>query len=106
MRKKIRLTYPTALALAAISEGYRYGFDIMDATGLPDGTVYPILRRLEGRGQLVGSWEHEQEAFREGRPARRYYELTEAGETALAEALDRFPRLRSLIAGAAEDATI
>ena len=105
MRKRIRLTYPTALALAAISEGYRYGFDIMDVTGLPDGTVYPILRRLESRGQLVGRWEDEQDAFREGRPARRYYELTADGESALSEALSRFPRLRSLIGGAKEGAT-
>jgi PadR family transcriptional regulator PadR len=104
MQRKMRLTYPTALALAAISEGYRYGFDIMDVTGLPDGTVYPILRRLESRGQLVGRWEEEEEAFREGRPARRYYELTEQGESALSEALDRYPRLRSLIGGAKEGA--
>ena len=104
MRSKTKLTYPTALALAAISEGFRYGFDIMDATGLPDGTVYPILRRLEGRGQLVGRWEDEQDAFRDGRPARRYYELTALGEQALADALSRFPRLRGLLAEATESA--
>lgn len=37
------LTYPTAAVLLAIQRGHRYGFDIMDATGLPDDTVYPIL---------------------------------------------------------------
>ena len=93
---KIMLTYPTAMALAAISHGHRYGFDIMDATGLPDGTVYPILRRLETRGCLVGLWEDAEIAFREGRPARRYYELTAAGMEALGLALQRFPRMVEL----------
>jgi DNA-binding PadR family transcriptional regulator len=51
------MTYPTAAVLMAIRHGHRYGFDVMDATGLPDGTVYPILRRLErpGSGRACGS---------------------------------------------------
>lgn len=98
MSPRPRLTYPTALVLAAISRGFRYGFDVMDATGLPDGTVYPILRRLEGRGQLDGRWEAEQIASGEGRPPRRYYELTESGNEALQAALERYPRLLSLVA--------
>ncbi|MEJ7809786.1 MAG: PadR family transcriptional regulator [Gemmatimonadaceae bacterium] len=84
------LTYTTAVVLQALAHGYRYGFDIMDATGLPSGTVYPILRRLERR-RLVGSkWEKEAAAFREQRPPRRYYELTAAGAETCAEALRRF----------------
>lgn len=96
MTRRITLTYPTAIALAAISQGHRYGFDIMDATGLPDGTVYPILRRLESRGYLVGHWEDKQEASRDGRPPRRYYELTAPGLEALGAALSRYPRLGNL----------
>lgn len=103
MAKKITLTYPTSIALAAVSQGYRYGFDIMDATGLPDGTVYPILRRLESRGHMLGHWEDEALAFREGRPARRYYELTAAGHEALDAALARFPRLLELFPGATNE---
>ncbi len=101
MTTKITFTYPTAMALAAIGEGHRYGFDIMDATGLPDGTVYPILRRLESRGYLIGRWEDDALAFEEGRPARRYYELTAAGDDALRAALARFPRLAVLFPEAA-----
>lgn len=93
MKTKSILTYPTAVALTAIDRGHRYGFEIMDVTGLPDGTVYPILRRLESRGQLVGRWEDEATAFEQGRPARRYYELTASGHEALARALDRYPGL-------------
>ena len=104
MARKITLTYPTAMALAAISEGHRYGFDIMDTTGLPDGTVYPILRRLESRGYSRGVWEDEEVAFRDGRPARRYYELTALGLEALSAALARYPRLGDLFPAAGKHA--
>ncbi len=104
--RRITLTYPTSLALAAIGQGHRYGFDIMDATGLPDGTVYPILRRLESRGLLRGNWESDEIAFAEGRPARRYYELTPDGSEALQAVLARYPRiLASLPESARGEAT-
>ncbi len=90
------LTYPTATVLLAIRNGHRYGFDIMDATGLPDGTVYPLLRRLERRGVLEGRWEEEAEAKAERRPQRRYYELTPVGEESMAEIETRFPALPRL----------
>jgi len=87
------LTYPTAAVLLAIRNGHRYGFDIMDATGLPDGTVYPILRRLERRGVLDGNWEDESTARDEQRPQRRYYKLTPLGEESMADVEARFPKL-------------
>lgn len=90
---KTPLTYATAATLLAIRNGHRYGFDVMDATGLPDGTVYPILRRLEKRGLVAGHWESETRARAEQRPARRYYRLTAAGEAAADEAVARFPAL-------------
>ena len=82
------LTYPTAAVLLAIRHGHRYGFDVMDATGLPDGTVYPILRRLERRGVLEGAWEDPEIARGEQRPPRRYYRLTPVGQEALPEVLE------------------
>lgn len=96
MGRLFSLTYPTAAVLLAIRNGHRYGFDIMDATGLPDGTVYPILRRLERRGVLSGRWEDEARAKAEQRPQRRYYELTRVGEESMAEVVDRFPALPRL----------
>ena len=98
------LTYPTAAVLLAIRGGHRYGFDVMDATGLPDGTVYPILRRLERRGILEGRWEPEEEARAEQRPPRRYYRITREGETAMEEVLARFPALARLFPLGAEPA--
>ena len=93
MGRLFSLTYPTALVLVAIRHGHRYGFDLMDVTGLPDGTVYPILRRLERRGVLESAWEDEERAREEQRPPRKYYRLTELGEESLREVLERFPLL-------------
>lgn len=93
MGRLFSLTYPTAALLLAIRQGHRYGFDIMDATGLPDGTVYPLLRRLERRGVLTAAWEDEEVARAEGRPPRRYYRLTPVGEASLGEIAERFPAL-------------
>jgi DNA-binding PadR family transcriptional regulator len=90
------MTYPTALVLEALAAGRHHGFDIMDATDLPSGTVYPILRRLDEEGLVRSRWERETIARREQRPPRRYYELTTAGESRLAEARARFKALEAL----------
>jgi PadR family transcriptional regulator PadR len=89
------LTYIAATVLYAIHSGRCYGFQIMDATGLPSGTVYPALRRLEKTGLIHSQWERESIARAEQRPARRYYQTTSAGEAALAAAAERyrFPEL-------------
>lgn len=84
------MTYATATILHAIANGYRYGFDIIDATGLPGGTVYPALRRLEDAGHLSARWEDERISRAEPRPPRRYYELTRDGRALLAGAAKRY----------------
>jgi DNA-binding PadR family transcriptional regulator len=95
-----RLTRPTALVLVALSRGLRHGFDVLDATGLPSGTVYPILRRLEEAGWVKSRWEQVQRARDEGRPPRRYYELTGAGAEAVREALALHPDATAVLAPA------
>ena len=93
------ITYTAATVLLSVREGHAYGFDIMDVTGLPDGTVYPALRRLEDRRLLSAHWEKVRVARDEGRPPRRYYRLTNAGLRTLDEALQRFTVLARLFAG-------
>ncbi len=74
-----------ALLLAALEDGPRHGYAVMEAlresTGgrlaLPTGTVYPALHRLEAAGLIAGSW-----SVVHGR-RRRCYTLTDAGEQAL-----------------------
>jgi PadR family transcriptional regulator PadR len=94
----VRLTYPTALVLQALLQGRHHGFDIMDATGLPSGTVYPILRRLDAEGCVRSRWEKEGLARREQRPPRRYYELTATGRALAPEALSRYRALQDVAA--------
>ena len=86
----MNLTYPTTLVLHALAHGIRHGFDVIDATGLASGTVYPILRRLERETLVSASWEDAVIAQEEQRPPRRYYELTPAGRAVLETALVRY----------------
>lgn len=88
-----RLGYATVAVLRAIGGGAPYGLDIMERTGLASGTVYPTLTRLEQRGYVSGHWESEAAARREGRPRRRYYRVTSAGQAALADALRSYGAL-------------
>jgi PadR family transcriptional regulator PadR len=50
------------------------------------GTLYKALDRLERAGHLSSRWEDPQLAADDGRPRRRFYQVTLTGETALAEA--------------------
>jgi PadR family transcriptional regulator, regulatory protein PadR len=84
------LTYATVAVLQAVDNGHLYGFDVIDVTGLPGGTVYPALRRLEESGFLASKWEKQSVATAEARPARKYYEITRSGREALAEAVKRY----------------
>jgi DNA-binding PadR family transcriptional regulator len=106
MPSSFRLTYPTAIVLLAVTRGFRHGFDIIDASGLKSGTVYPILRRLEEAGMLRARWESIADARDAQRPPRRYYQMTGIGARALRDATERYPGLaRTLAPGAAPAAT-
>ena len=74
------------LVLAVLSQlrSVQYGYSLRQALaerGMPieEGTLYPLLRRLEGQGLLASEWRIE-----DG-PPRRYYRLNDAGEALLAE---------------------
>lgn len=74
-----------AMLLAALEDGPRHGYAVMEAlrgrTGgrldLPTGTIYPALRRLEQAGLIAGAWSVV------GGRRRREYQLTAAGRRAL-----------------------
>ena len=94
-----RLTYTSALILQALAAGYRYGFDIMDAIGLPSGTVYPALRRLEKNGLVLAHWEDRELSVQAGRPRRRYYEITAQGLESLRLCRKRYRLLAQTLPG-------
>jgi len=91
------MTQITALVLRGVAGGHRYGFDIMEACGLPSGTVYPALRRMEKAGLLKSRWEDEADARAEGRPRRRTYELTPGGWDSLPAADRKLTEVRRLL---------
>jgi DNA-binding PadR family transcriptional regulator len=87
------LSFTLGAVLLAIAGGARHGFDIMGAAGLPSGTVYPALARLEERGYVRSRWETPASAQKARRPARRYYALTTAGRDALAVTVRHYQTL-------------
>jgi PadR family transcriptional regulator, regulatory protein PadR len=91
------LSIASVAVLKAVADGVRYGFDIMDATALPSGSVYPILGRLEEAGFVRSRWEKEDAAHRAGRPARRLYQITATGARALTAAIEHYRTLGGLL---------
>jgi DNA-binding PadR family transcriptional regulator len=84
-----RLTLPVLKVLGAMLDdpaGDHYGLAIAHQTGLKSGTLYPILARLERAGWVTSNWEAT-DPTEQGRPRRRYYRLTGAGEQAARRAL-------------------
>jgi DNA-binding PadR family transcriptional regulator len=67
----------------------------MEVSGLPSGTVYPVLRRLEREGVLSSEWEM---APGPG-PRRRVYALTQQGEVMARAADERLREARRFLAG-------
>lgn len=78
---------PTRLVFQALLDSpsdETYGFELAQATGLPSGTIYPILNRLGDEGLVKSRWaEVETKAQRR---RRRYYELTGEGRRVAREA--------------------
>lgn len=97
MAPDAKLSHTAAMILQAINAGYIYGFSIMEMTGLPSGTVYPAMRRLERDALIRSHWERQSIADAEQRPARKYYRLTAAGRATLDASRKRYPLLERLI---------
>jgi PadR family transcriptional regulator PadR len=75
-----------AVVLAVLSQlrTAQYGYSLRQALaerGMPieEGTLYPLMRRLEGQGLLISDWRIE------NGPPRRYYKLSPKGVRLYAE---------------------
>lgn len=76
------------IVLAALAAGPAHGYAVIEqikiksgqAFDLPEGTIYPILHRLEQAGLLSSRWVTAESGRR-----RRVYALTRRGERSLAE---------------------
>ena len=90
------LSHTSAMILQAIGAGHIYGYTVMEVTGLPSGTVYPALRRMERDKLIRSQWERQSIADAELRPPRKYYRLTRSGESTLEASRKRYPLLAGL----------
>ena len=97
MTAEPKLSHTAAMILQAIHAGNGYGFSVMVMTGLPSGTVYPAMRRLERDGLIRSQWERQSIADVEQRPPRGYYKLTRSGHVALGALQKRYPLLAKLV---------
>jgi PadR family transcriptional regulator PadR len=86
------MTEPAFFVLTALASGPRHGYGIVGEVGalsegrvqLKIGTLYGVLDRLVGEGQV----ELDREEVQQGR-LRRYYRLTEQGSRTLAVEAER-----------------
>ena len=90
MAAETKLSHTAAMILQAVNAGYVYGFSVMEMTGLPSGTVYPAMRRLERDELIRSSWEQQTIADAEQRPPRKYYKLTRTGKVTLEASRKRY----------------
>ena len=96
------MTLQTQAVLAVLLERETWGFELSKDSGLAAGTIYPILQRLTAAGWVTSRWEQADVAQTEGRPPRRYYQLTTEGRAravhAMADAAQHRTRLTALLA--------
>lgn len=92
----VKLSHTAAMILRAIDVGHEYGFSVMETTGLPSGTVYPALRRLERDGLIRSQWESHRVADAGQRPPRKYYKITRSGKAIIEASQKRYPLLAKL----------
>jgi PadR family transcriptional regulator, regulatory protein PadR len=79
-----------AMVLSALDRGEAHGFEVLrrleelgcGALVLKEGTLYPVLYRLEAAGLVRGEWEEDSQGRRG--PRRRIYRLTDKGTRDLA----------------------
>ena len=85
-----KLTYPLLQIISVIFTAKKplSGVDVHEATGLPSGTLYPLLARLSLEGWIHGEWE-DADPHVLGRPRRRSYVMTKKGAQMTEAALER-----------------
>ena len=71
-----------------------YGYTLRKALedlglAIDEGTLYPLLRRLESQGLLASEWREE------NKRNKRFYRLTEAGEQILKQLLDEWQTINA-----------
>jgi PadR family transcriptional regulator PadR len=81
----------------------QYGYSLRQALAtrgmtIEEGTLYPLLRRLEGQGVLASEWRIEDDG-----PPRRYYTLSPYGETLFSSLTQKWRGLVGIVDGLIDD---
>jgi PadR family transcriptional regulator, regulatory protein PadR len=92
-----------AMVLSALDRGEAHGFEVLrrleelgcGALVLKEGTVYPVLYRLEAAGLVRGEWEEDSQGRRG--PRRRIYRLTDKGTRDLARRREDWTQFVSIV---------
>ena len=95
------------VVLSLLRQGERYGVELLDKSGgsggtggvLSDGTLYPLLTRLEREGKIVARWVMADDA----RIPRKYYTLSADGEMLVAEMQRIWFEFSAFVTGAIEE---
>jgi PadR family transcriptional regulator, regulatory protein PadR len=95
------------LVLSVLGRHESHGFEIMrkleqrgcGALKLKEGTLYPVLYRLEKDGYLKARWETDKEAAGRRGPRRRLYQLTRKGHRKLDQSRAEWQQFVSVIGG-------
>jgi PadR family transcriptional regulator, regulatory protein PadR len=82
------------LAVLAHLRSEHYGYTLRKALAdegleIDEGTLYPLLRRLETQGLLLSEWREE------NRRNKRFYRLSPAGRVTLGHLLDEWRRINA-----------
>lgn len=88
----IRMSLPKVKILGSLLEtptDPHYGYELMRATRVKSGSLYPILGQLEQAGWVEAFWE-DANREREGRPPRRWYRLTGLGRVSAPTAISGY----------------
>jgi len=95
----------SVLLLKVLSRQSNYGYEIVRSVNelagnvysWQEGTIYPVLRKMEKEGLLTSSWE----TAENGRE-RKYYHITVKGREALREATAEWWKFYTIVMKTAE----
>ncbi len=86
------------LAVLAALRSEHYGYTLRKSLGeqgmaIDEGTLYPLLRRLENQGLLVSEWREEEKRN------KRFYRLSAEGKTILKQLLAEWQSINTSLNG-------
>lgn len=86
----MRMTHTLVQVAMVLLDGDKpehWGYEMSKTSGVRSGAIYPMLNRMIDKGWITCGWEDPATSLDEGRPARRYFGVTETGKDELKDLL-------------------